>query len=64
VVSVTEPTLGATVERRVFGALFCHRAPLMIAAESSNGQQICKRLRGPFTNKFRELRGNRLIENE
>jgi hypothetical protein len=26
---------------------------LMIAVESSNRQQICKRLRGPFTNKFR-----------
>src|SRR5260370_17306468 len=25
----------------------------MIAVEPSNRQQICKRLRGPFTNKFR-----------
>jgi hypothetical protein len=27
----------------------------MIAAESSNRQQICKRLREPFSNKLREL---------
>jgi hypothetical protein len=58
-----EPTLDATVELSVVGALFSIAPHLMIVVESSNRQQIWKRLRGSFTNKFRKLPGRRLVEN-
>jgi hypothetical protein len=41
-----------TAEFPFVGAPLSIAPGLMIAAESSNRQQICQRLRGPFSNKF------------
>jgi hypothetical protein len=55
---LAELTLDATVERSVVGTLFSIAPHLMIVAESSNRQQIWKRLRGSFANKFQKLWGS------